>query len=126
MNTESNNTAITLEEFEARHLSENYDHRALYLERIAPLVQQIHEICTEHKVPFVASFAAQNDEKNIGFYTSLLFCGPERTPAEFILVKKALYEVNDVQALSLVAAIDAANNMEQVLAGIEAQDATKQ
>ena len=38
----------------------------IYDEKISPLMQQIIEVCKEHKIPMVASFACPNDEPEIG------------------------------------------------------------
>lgn len=56
---------------------EHYNLESVYDEKISPLMQQIIDICKEHNMPMVASFAYENSEENgIGCCTtSLIFEG---------------------------------------------------
>lgn len=56
---------------------EHYNLESVYDEKISPLMRQIIDICKEHNMPMVASFAYENSEDNgIGCCTtSLVFEG---------------------------------------------------
>ncbi|WP_313686037.1 hypothetical protein, partial [Pantoea sp.] len=46
---------------------------SVYDEQISPLMQQIIEICNQHQIPMVCSFAYENDaEKGVGTCTTIL------------------------------------------------------
>ncbi|RWT39899.1 hypothetical protein DN619_23615 [Klebsiella michiganensis] len=52
---------------------EHYNLESVYDEKISPLMQQIIDICKEHNMPMVASFAYENSEENgIGCCTTTL------------------------------------------------------
>lgn len=56
----------------AKHL-EHYNVESVYDEKISPLMRQIIDICKEHNMPMVASFAYENsEEKGIGCCTTTL------------------------------------------------------
>lgn len=43
---------------------EEFDLESVYDQQISPLMQQIINICKEHKMPVIASFAYANTEEN--------------------------------------------------------------
>ncbi|MDM4471345.1 hypothetical protein [Klebsiella michiganensis] len=52
---------------------EHYNLESVYDEKISPLMRQIIDICKEHNMPMVASFAYENSEENgIGCCTTTL------------------------------------------------------
>ncbi|HBZ1570543.1 hypothetical protein D2912_04320 [Klebsiella pneumoniae] len=52
---------------------EHYNLESIYDEKISPLMRQIIDICKEHNMPMVASFAYENnEEKGIGCCTTKL------------------------------------------------------
>ncbi|HBR2117531.1 TPA: hypothetical protein L9N02_004021 [Klebsiella quasipneumoniae subsp. similipneumoniae] len=52
---------------------EHYNLESIYDEKISPLMRQIIDICKEHNMPMVASFAYENSEENgIGCCTTKL------------------------------------------------------
>lgn len=52
---------------------EHYNLESVYDEKISPLMRQIIDICKEHNMPMVASFAYENSEENgIGCCTTNL------------------------------------------------------
>ncbi|WP_395490868.1 hypothetical protein ACG1VR_10425 [Cedecea davisae] len=52
---------------------EYYNLENVYDEKISPLMKQIIDICNEHNLPMVASFAYENsEEKGIGCCTTTL------------------------------------------------------
>ncbi|ORM72409.1 hypothetical protein HA48_14740 [Pantoea wallisii] len=54
-------------------MEELYNLESVYDEQISPLMKQIIDICKEHKMPMVCSFAFENDaELGIGACTTLL------------------------------------------------------
>lgn len=54
-------------------MEEFYDLEAVYDEQISPLMQQIIEICKQHKMPMLCSFAFEHCEENgVGDCTTLL------------------------------------------------------
>lgn len=53
--------------------TELYNLESVYDEKISPLMQQIIDICKEHSMPMVASFAYENsEERGIGCCTTTL------------------------------------------------------
>lgn len=52
---------------------EHYNLESVYDEKISPLMRQIIDICKEHNMPMIASFAYENSEENgIGCCTTKL------------------------------------------------------
>lgn len=52
--------------------NEKYDLEKVYDEKIAPLMTQIIDICREHKMPVLASFAYGRNEEKSDFCTTYL------------------------------------------------------
>ena len=80
----------------------------IYDEKVSPLVKQIVEICKEHKMPCIMSFACPNDEPEKG---ELLRCTTALQGDEFIgdqagfpEAVRALYRRADCFAITVIAA----------------------
>lgn len=87
---------------------ETYDLEAVYDAEIAPLMSRIIEICMEHKIPMMATFAYSHDgERGTGMCTtSIPF--KSRTPQQMIDAVAEIYAPDGSAALAafLVAAVE--------------------
>lgn len=59
---------------------ETYDCEQVYDEQIAPLMKQIIEICQQHRLPMLATFAYANGDGQASFCTSALQFGGRENP----------------------------------------------
>lgn len=72
-------------------MKELYDLEAVYDEQISPLIQKIIEICNQHKMPMICSFAFHNDaDLGVGDCTTLLNGFDGRSHAPFTMALRAI------------------------------------
>ncbi|NKG32084.1 hypothetical protein FVB43_18820 [Erwinia rhapontici] len=72
-------------------MKELYDLEAVYDEQISPLMQKIIEICNQHQMPMLCSFAFHNDaDLGVGDCTTLLNSFDGRFHAPFVMALRAI------------------------------------
>lgn len=71
---------------------ELWDEEKAYDEKIAPLMTRIIEICKEHKIPFIASFAYANTEQDGEAACTSYIDYPGRRPEKLIRSLRVLRE----------------------------------
>lgn len=73
-----------------KYLSEAYDLDAVFNEQVRPLLERVHDICVQHKIPFVAMAATKNTPGSaIEMESMCNLVGEERTPLEFCVAEAA-------------------------------------
>lgn len=101
--TDNPNNFASMEDFHKVAMSEAFDGIEAFENEIRPLVRQIHALCSKHGLPFFLSVVVKNDPEEENFQTvnSLSFCGPERTPVNFVAINQlSKAEVGEAMAVS--------------------------
>jgi len=70
---------------------EDFDVEKVLDEQISPLMKQLLDICKEHKIPMVASFAYRSNAAGIDFSSSLII-PEERQVRELISASQLIRE----------------------------------
>ena len=76
-------------ETEPKKWPEYHNDEDVFMEKVAPLVDQLHTLCEELGLPLLVAVSFMNSEETRGQQTAYMFNGP-RTPDMFLLVGKIL------------------------------------
>lgn len=71
-------------------MSDHYDFTRIFNEQIGPLLDQVQDICREHKIPFMAATVVENGDSGMVTHARAAFHGIENTPIEFLAALKLI------------------------------------
>jgi hypothetical protein len=69
--------------------AETYDEREVYLDKIKPLMDQVFDLCEQHRIPFNFVAAISDSSEGTSVAQVGIAPGPSRMPMEVMLARSA-------------------------------------